>query len=69
MAINGPTADAVDRRAHELDMIPAVLPLDRRDELAEILSDEDAKTLRHLVNECMGANGGVALTDLCGLAR
>lgn len=40
-----------------------VLPMGRRDELAEILSDEDFNTLRHLVNEGMGANSLRALTS------
>ncbi|MBX4862783.1 integrase, partial [Rhizobium bangladeshense] len=30
---------AVERRAEELDTIAAVLPIDRRDELAELLTD------------------------------
>jgi len=47
---------AIDRRAHELDTIAAVLPIDRRDELAELLTDQDVETLRHLVNEGMGGN-------------
>jgi hypothetical protein len=47
---------AVDRRAEELDTIAAVLPLERRDELAELLTDQDVETLRHLVNEGMGDN-------------
>lgn len=46
----------VDRRAAELDNIAAVLPIDRRDELAELLTDQDIETLRHLVNEGMGDN-------------
>ncbi len=46
----------VARRAMELDTIASVLPIDRRDELAELLTDQDIETLRHLVNECMGAN-------------
>jgi integrase len=53
----------VDRRAHELDTIAAVLPLERRDELAELLTDQDVETLRHLVNEGMGANTLRALTS------
>lgn len=44
------------RRAHELDTIAAVLPIERRDELSELLTDQDVETLRHLVNEGMGAN-------------
>jgi hypothetical protein len=46
----------VERRAVELDTIASVLPIDRRDELAELLTDSDIETLRHLVNEGMGAN-------------
>lgn len=53
----------VDRRAHALDTIAAVLPMERRDELAELLTDQDVETLRHLVNEGMGANTLDALTS------
>lgn len=41
----------VERRAVELDTIASVLPLDRRDEFAELLTDADIQTLRYLVNE------------------
>jgi integrase len=54
---------AVDRRAHQLDTIAAVLTIERRDELAELLTDQDIETLRHLVNEGMGANTLRALTS------
>jgi len=54
---------AVDRRAHELDTIAAVLPMERRDELAELLSDQDVEPLRHLVNEGMGEHTLRALTS------
>lgn len=54
---------SVDRRGHELDTIAAVLPLERRDELAELLTDQDVETLRHLVNEGMGENTLRALTS------
>ncbi|MGI2036174.1 site-specific integrase [Rhizobium panacihumi] len=54
---------SVDRRAAELDTIAAVLPIDRRDELAELLTDQDVETLRHLVNEGMGDNTLRALTS------
>jgi integrase len=53
----------VERRAVELDTIASVLPTDRRDELAELLTDHDVETLRHLVNEGMGANTLRALTS------
>jgi integrase len=54
---------AVDRRAEELDTIAAVLPIERRDELAELLTDHDVETLRHLVNQGMGDNTLRALTS------
>ncbi|CZT37280.1 site-specific integrase [Rhizobium sp. 9140] len=53
----------VTRRAEELDTIAAVLPLDRRDELADLLTDQDVETLRHLINEGMGENTLRALTS------
>ena len=53
----------VDARAEELDTIAAVLPLERRDELAELLTDQDVETLRHLVNQGMGENTLRALTS------
>ncbi|TCU24312.1 site-specific integrase [Rhizobium laguerreae] len=54
---------AVERRAEELDTIAAVLPIERRDELAELLTDQDVETLRHLVNQGMGDNTLRALTS------
>nr|WP_205923079.1 site-specific integrase [Rhizobium leguminosarum] len=54
---------AVERRAEELDTIAAVLPIERRDELAELLTDQDVETLRHLVNRGMGDNTLRALTS------
>lgn len=57
------TSDVVTRRVEELDTIAVVLPMERRDELAELLTDQDVETLRHLVNEGMGANTLRALTS------
>ncbi|MBY5609272.1 site-specific integrase [Rhizobium leguminosarum] len=54
---------AVERRAEELDTIAAVLPIERRDELAELLTDQDVETLRHLLNQGMGDNTLRALTS------
>ncbi|MCT7667413.1 site-specific integrase [Shinella kummerowiae] len=54
---------AIDRRAEELDTIASVLPMERRDELAELLTDQDVETLRHLVNQGMGDNTLRALTS------
>ena len=53
----------IEARAEELDTIAAVLPMERRDELAELLTDKDVETLRHLVNEGMGENTLRALTS------
>lgn len=50
-------------RVAALDTIAAVLPIERRDKLAEILTDQDVETLRHLVNQGMGANTLRALTS------
>jgi integrase len=57
------TQSAVERRAEELDTIASVLPMERRDELAELLTDQDVETLRHLVNQGMGDNTLRALTS------
>lgn len=57
------TLSGIERRAVELDTIASVLPIERRDELAELLTDQDVETLRHLVNEGMGANTLRALTS------
>lgn len=53
----------IEARAEELDIIAAVLPIERRDELAELLTDHDVETLRHLVNEGMGDNTLRAITS------
>ncbi len=61
--MTGHGQNPVDRRALTLDTIAAVLPIDRRDKLAELLTDQDIETLRHLVNEGMGENTLRALTS------
>src|SRR5208283_4934965 len=48
--------DPLTRRALELDALAAILPMDRRDRLAEILTDDDVATLKHLAKEGMGEN-------------
>ena len=63
MAKTKTSLSAVERRAEELDTIAAVLPMERRDELAELLTDQDVETLRHLVNKGMGDNTLRALTS------
>ncbi|HEY0123877.1 MAG TPA: site-specific integrase [Rhizobium sp.] len=75
-AISQPApADPVQRRAEELDALDAILPFDRRDQLATLLTDDDVATLKHLAQEGMGDNTLRALaSDLgyleawCGLA-
>ena len=53
----------IERRAVELDTIASVLPIERRDELAELLTDQDLETLKYLVNHGMGDNTLRALTS------
>ncbi|NVP58520.1 site-specific integrase [Mycoplana rhizolycopersici] len=48
--------DTVLKRAEELDALDAILPFDRRDQLAALLTDDDVATLKHLAKEGMGAN-------------
>ncbi len=50
-----PTED-INRRSEELDALDAILPFDRRDQLAALLTDEDVATLKHLAQEGMGEN-------------
>ncbi|MBD9653163.1 hypothetical protein IB267_32895 [Ensifer sp. ENS09] len=38
-------SDSVPRRAEELDALDAILPFDRRDQLAALLTDDDVATL------------------------
>jgi hypothetical protein len=45
--------DPESRRALQLDALAAILPMDRRDRLAELLTD-DVETLKHLAREGMG---------------
>jgi integrase len=55
--------DPLTKRALELDALAAILPMDRRDRLAEILTDEDVATLKHLAKEGMGENSLRALAS------
>jgi hypothetical protein len=48
--------DAQSRRAVELDALSAVLPLGSHDRLAELPSNGEVETLRHLAREGMGAD-------------
>jgi hypothetical protein len=55
--------DPLTKRALELDALAAILPMDRRDRLAGILTDEDVATLKHLAKEGMGENSLRALAS------
>lgn len=43
-------------RSYELDALSSILPPDRRDRMAEVLTDDDVATLKHLAREGMGRN-------------
>jgi site-specific recombinase XerD len=51
------------RRALQLDALSGILPPERRDQLATILTDDDVATLRHLAKEGMGENSLRALAS------
>jgi integrase len=57
------TSNEILKRAEELDALDAILPFDRRDQLAELLTDEDVATLKHLASEGMGDNTMRALAS------
>jgi len=48
--------DPAQRRALQLDALAAILPIDRRDRLAQLLTNGDVETLKHLAREGMGDN-------------
>ena len=56
----------VQRRAAALDALDFVLPFDRREVLAELLTDEDVETLRHLAKAGIGENSLRALASDLG---
>jgi hypothetical protein len=56
-------ADPEARRALQLDTLAAILPMDRRDRLAQLLTDDDVATLKHLAREGMGENSLRALAS------
>lgn len=61
-----PASDQKLRRAEALDALDSVLPFDRRDFLAELLTDDDVATLRHLAKEGIGENSLRALASDLG---
>lgn len=50
------SSGSIEKHTETLDTIAAILSMNRRDMLADILTDDDVETLRHLVNEGMGEN-------------
>src|SRR5690606_33211083 len=56
-------AETLDQRSEALDTFAAILPMDRRDRLAELLTDQDVETLRHLAKHGIGENSLRALTS------
>ncbi len=62
-------SDAVHRRAEELDALDAILPFDRRDQLAVLLTDDDVATLKHLASEGIGDNTLRALASDLGYLK
>ena len=56
-------SDPESRRALQLDTLSAILPMERRDRLAELLTDDDVATLKHLAREGMGENSLRALAS------
>ncbi|HEV2558528.1 MAG TPA: tyrosine-type recombinase/integrase [Microvirga sp.] len=55
--------DASLDRANQLDALAAVLPMNRRDALSRVLTNEDVATLRHLVEQGIGPNTLRALSS------
>lgn len=60
--MNISSSRSIEKRNEALDTIAAVVPIERRDELAELLTAQEVETLRHLVNEG-GENTLRALTS------
>src|SRR5260221_8312210 len=49
-------SDPETRRALQLDTLSAILPMERRDRLPELLTDDDVATLKNLPREGPGEN-------------
>jgi integrase len=56
-------SDAPLVRAEELDALDAILPFNRREKLAELLTDDDVATLKHLAKQGLGDNTMRALAS------
>ena len=60
------SADRELQRQNELDVLAGILPAERREALAALLTDEDVATLKHLAEKGMGANTLRALASDLG---
>ncbi len=56
-------AESLHTRAGELDALDAILPFNRREKLARLLTDDDVATLKHLTKQGLGANTMRALAS------
>lgn len=60
------SSSSIAGRAEELDALDSILPFDRREQLATLLTDDDVATLKHLASEGMGDNTLRALASDLG---
>ena len=58
------TDSQIPKRAEGLDAFDAILPFDRRNQLAALLTDDDVATLKHLAKEGMGAKNAARAPGL-----
>src|ERR1700730_11469485 len=56
-------SDPETRRALQLDTLSAILPMERRDRLPGLLTDDDVATLKHLAREGTGEDSPRALAS------
>lgn len=63
---SGMMSGSTIQKAEALDALESILPFDRRDFLAEILTTDDIETLRHLAKEGLGENTLRALVSDLG---
>ncbi|ODR93166.1 hypothetical protein A8M32_01180 [Sinorhizobium alkalisoli] len=64
--VAGSNSEAVHRRTEQLDALDALLPFDRRDQLAALLTDDDVETLKHLAAKAWAKNTLRALASDLG---
>lgn len=61
--MNAGAVSDLEHRIEQLDTFAAILPAGRCEQLAQLLTDDDVETLRHLAREGMGENTLRALTS------